>query len=86
MLAAGFRAVFKHDFEIRRDLSNPSDDVVKYIQLVTDHRFNESQVRAAIDDVHSQPSLHVHPKKTGDFYEIVRLRVCRGEWLYTDGS
>ena len=67
MLAAGFRAVFKHDFEVRRDLSNPSDELVQYFQMVTEHKFSDAEVRTAIDEIFSQPNTHVSPNRLAIF-------------------
>ena len=65
MLAAGFRVVFKRDLVIQRDLSSPSDGVVGFIQLVTGR--DEAAVRAAIDQVFSQPQMHVSLRKLAVF-------------------
>ena len=67
MKDAGFRVVLTHDIIGTRDLSNPSDDVVKFISLLTDHKFDERQVRAAIDDVFSQPNMDISPRKLAVF-------------------
>lgn len=67
MVATGFRVVYKQDFEVRRDLSNPSDDVVKYIQLMAEYKFTESQVRTTIDDVYSRPNMRISPNMMGIF-------------------
>jgi len=57
MLAEGFRVVFQRDLQIHRDLSNPSDGVVKYLQMRTDQKFTESEIRAVINDIYSQPNM-----------------------------
>ena len=67
MRDAGFRVVLKHDLRITRDLSNPSDEVVKFIQLLTDGRSSEREVRAAIDDIFSQPNMDICMKKIAIF-------------------
>jgi len=67
MKGAGFRVVLTHDLRIKRDLSNPSDDVVKFIILLTGHAFSEREVRAAIDDVFSQPNMDTIMKKLAIF-------------------
>ena len=36
ILDAGFRVVFKQDFEVRRDLSDPSDGVLKFVKMCAD--------------------------------------------------
>jgi len=65
MMAAGFRVVFEQDVEVRHDLSNPSDDIVKFFQLLTGRV--ESEVRAAIYDVYSRPNMHVSMRKLAIF-------------------
>lgn len=65
MLETGFRVVFKQDLKIAQDLSNPSDGIVKAFQLLTGQ--DESQVRAAIDDVFTQPDMHVSLRKFAIF-------------------
>jgi len=67
MRDAGFRVVLKHDLRVTRDLSNPSDGVVKFIQLLTDGRSSEREVRAAIDDIFSQPNMDICMKKFAIF-------------------
>jgi len=67
VLAAGFRVVLKQDFAVTRDLSNPSDDLVKYIEMTTNHKFSESEVRTAIDDIFSQPAMNVSPNRLAIF-------------------
>lgn len=67
MVEAGFRVAYKQDVEIRCDLSNPTDGIVKFIQLMVGDKFGESEVRAAIDDVFSQPNMHFYLKKMAVF-------------------
>jgi len=62
---AGFRLVVGHDFKERLDLSNPSDDVVKFLRLVTDR--SEREIRAAIDDIFGQPNMAFCSKKLAIF-------------------
>ena len=64
---AGFRVVLKHDLRLVCDLSDPSDDVVKFVQLITAGRASECEVRAAIDDIYSQPNVTIWPKKFAIF-------------------
>ena len=71
MLAAGFRVVFKQDLEVRRDLSDPSDDIIKFFKLLTGRV--ESEVRAAIDDVYSRPNMHVSMRKLAIFTKYTQL-------------
>jgi len=67
MSDAGFRVVFKQDLQVRRDLSDPSDGLVKFVQLMTEHKFSESEVRTAIDDIFSQPNMHSSMNKLAIF-------------------
>lgn len=48
MVEAGFRVAYQRDVEIHHDYSNPSDGIVKYIQLMVSSTFSETEVRAAI--------------------------------------
>ena len=67
MASAGFRVLFKQDFTLQRDLSDPDDGVVQYIQICTGHRHSDADVRTAIDDVYSQPDMKVSRKKLAIF-------------------
>jgi len=67
MLAAGFRVVFERALEIRLDYSNPSDDLVRFIQLMAEHKFSELEVRKTVDDIYSQPNLHTAKYKLAIF-------------------
>jgi len=67
MVAAGFRVLAKQDFTLQRDLSDPSDGVVQYIQIVTDHKHSDAVVRAAIEDVYRQPSMKISRKQLAIF-------------------
>jgi len=51
MLAAGFTLVYSQDFTEPVDYSNPSDDLVKFFQLLARNEVSEEEVRAAINDV-----------------------------------
>jgi len=65
MAAAGFRVVFEQDLEGHFDLSNPSDDMVKFIHRKTGR--SQTEVRAALDDVFSQQNMHLSMRKLGIF-------------------
>ena len=67
MLDVGFRVVLTHDLRLWRDLANPSNGVVKFIRMLSDYKCSEQQVRAAIDDIFSQPNMDVCMKKLGIF-------------------
>ena len=66
-LESGFRLVASRDLKLRRDLSNPSDGLVKYIQMLTSYERTEHEVRAAIDDVFDQPNMAFCLKKLAIF-------------------
>ena len=57
MVKAGFCVVYQTDIEIRYDYSNPSDGLVKFVQLIVGRDFSEVEVRAAIDDIYDQPDV-----------------------------
>ena len=69
MVATGFHVVLQQDMEIRRDLSEPSDGIVKFIQMISGRC--ESEVRDVIDDVFSQPSMHVSLRKLAIFTKAI---------------
>jgi len=69
MLAAGFTLVYTQDITGPVDYSNPSDDLVKYFQLVNDG-VNDEEVRAAIADV-ARPNTQLNfRKKMGIFKKL----------------
>ena len=57
MLDVGFRVVLAHDFRTRVDLANPSDDIVKFIRMLSGRRYSEEEIRTAIEDIFSQPNM-----------------------------
>jgi len=63
MAAAGFRALYERDFDIRRDMFSPA--VVNYVRLRSGR--GESEVRAVIDDVSGLPNFHIVPNKLAIF-------------------
>jgi len=67
MLDAGFRVVLTHDLIVRCDLSNPSDDIVKFILKISRHQHSEQEVRNAIDDIFSQPNMDICMMKLAIF-------------------
>ena len=56
VLACGFRLDFMHDIISTRDLSDPSEDVLKYVELLFDSAVNIEQIRAYIDEIYSDPA------------------------------
>jgi len=67
MAAVGFRVLYRQDYELHRDVSNPSSDIVTYIRGFTGH--SESEARAAIDDIGllSQPNMNIFANRLGIF-------------------
>ena len=65
MLAAGFSLVYKQDIKAADDFSNPSEDVVKYFQLIADNAASEEKVRAVITDVCRPNQQSVYHKILG---------------------
>ena len=53
--------------QVQRDLSNPSEGLVKFVQLMTDQKFAASEVRAAIDDIFSQPNMNISMSRLAIF-------------------
>jgi len=62
MLAAGFSLVYTQDIEAPEDLSNPSDDLVKYIQILAYNKVGEHEVRAAMAEVFGSGEPMSHTK------------------------
>jgi len=67
MEEAGFRVLFKQDFTLQRDLSNPNAGVVQYIQICSFFKFSDAEVRAAIEDIYRQPEMRISRKKLAIF-------------------
>jgi len=63
MAAAGFRALYERDFDVRRDMFSPA--VVNFVRLLSGR--SESEVRAVIDDVSGLPNFHIVPNKLAIF-------------------
>jgi len=60
VLACGFSVDIVHDIVSTRDLSDPTEGVVKYIQLLfDDNAVSEQQVRAAIAETYADPNPEV---------------------------
>ena len=51
MLAAGFTLVYTQDINGPVDYSNPSDNLVKFFQMIADNRVSDEEVRAVVADV-----------------------------------
>jgi len=67
MLEAGFRVASKQDVEQRCEYSDPSDGVVKFIQLMVGQEIAESEVRRAIVEIFSQPNMDIYVQKLAIF-------------------
>ena len=67
VLNAGFRIVLSRDLRVSRDLSNPSDNIVKFMRLLADRKVSEQEVRAAIDDIYGQPNMDFCVKRLSIF-------------------
>jgi len=67
MLAAGFGLVYTQDIRGTNDLSNPSEDQVKYLQLITGNTASEQEVRAAIADIYRPNQQSTYHKKLAIF-------------------
>ena len=63
MAAAGFRALYERDFDIRRDMFSPA--AVNFVRLRSGR--SESEVRAVIDDISGLPNFHIVPNKLAIF-------------------
>ena len=59
VLAAGFRLESIYDIVSTRDLSNPSESVVKYIELLFDNKFSRELVHAVIAEIYNDPTPDV---------------------------
>jgi len=69
ILEAGFRPVASSDLNISRDWCNPhSDDLVRFIRMLTNYERSEHEVIAAIDDVEfTHPNMTFLPKTLAIF-------------------
>ena len=62
MLAAGFSLVFAQDIMTPEDLSNPSEDLVEFVQILADNGVSEQEVQAAIADIFGSEQKYCHLK------------------------
>ena len=60
MLAAGFSLVCTQAFKGSSDLSNPSEDLMKYVQLSANNQVSEQEVRAAIADIYGSTEINFY--------------------------
>jgi len=67
MLAAGFSLVYTQDIWGTDDFSNPTDDLVKYLQMVVDNVASEQEMRSAIADIYKPNKQSTFHKKLGVF-------------------
>ena len=75
MLAAGFTLVYTQDITGPVDYSNPSDDLVKYFQLITHNEVSDEEIRAAIADVAGPNTSMDLSKKMGIFQKLTHKHV-----------
>lgn len=59
VLAAGFQLDLLHDIVSTRDLTNPSDGVLKYIELLFNKSVSAEQIRTYIADIYSDSAADV---------------------------
>jgi len=62
MLAAGFSLVHAYDMKGPEDFLQPSDDLVRFVQMDTYDVASEQDIRAAIDDIFGSIESHFHKK------------------------
>jgi len=70
MLAVGFRVVLTRSIVGRRELANPNDDVLKYIQLMLPSSaaaVSRDDIRAVVDEIFSRPHLCNYNKRLAVF-------------------
>ena len=67
MLAAGFRLVLTQSIIGKRDLVNPSEDAVKFMELIFHHTVSQEEIRTAIAEICSQPDLCNYNKRLAIF-------------------
>jgi len=66
-LAAGFSPVLTRTIAGWRDLSDPNDDVVKYVERLVPCSVSRDDIRAAIADIFSKPNLRNYNKRLAIF-------------------
>ena len=67
MLTAGFSLVYIQDIRGTNDLSNPSEDLVKFVQLITGNVTSEQEVRTAIAHIFRPDQQSTYHKKLAIF-------------------
>jgi len=67
MFEAGFRLVRTRSIAGRRDLLNPSDDVIKYLELLLRGAVSHDEIRSAIAEIFSQPEWCTYNKRLAVF-------------------
>lgn len=56
VVACGFRLDFEHDIVSTRDLSNPTEGVLKFIELLFEYAVSTEQIRAVITETYNDPA------------------------------
>ena len=59
VVACGFRVDSVHDIVSTRDLSSPTEGILKYVQLHLDNAVSEERIRAAIAEIYADPDPEV---------------------------
>jgi len=67
ILAVGYRRVLIQSIVGKRDLSNPSEDVVKFVELLRHRTVSHEEIRTAIAEIFSQPDLCIYHKRLAIF-------------------
>ena len=67
MVAAGFSVVLTRSIAGWRDLSDPNDDVLKYIEHLVAHAVSRDEIRAAVADVFTEPRMRTYNKRLAIF-------------------
>jgi len=70
MLAAGFSLVLTRSIKGKRDLFNPSEYVLKYVELLLQHAVSREEIRTAIADIFGQPHLCTYNKRLAVFQNL----------------
>ena len=59
VVACGFRVDSVHDIVSTRDLSEPSDGVLKYLELLFENAIGRDEIRAAVAEIYGDPDPQV---------------------------
>jgi len=67
MLAVGFSIVYSQDIWGTDDLSNYSENEVKFLQILADNEASKQEIRTAIADIYKRNQLSTYHKKFAIF-------------------